>query len=241
MTVVPTWLYDEFKQVGTDFEDIAQVVVFDRNQKSSTIEAERTLVNRLGISAGNTAIDIGCGTGTFAIQAALAGAKVYAVDISQAMLTYAQQKAQAANAVDIEFHNAGFLTYEHQAAPVDFIVTKAALHHLPDFWKMIALLRISAMLCDRGILYLRDVVFSFNPSEYQSQIETWIDRVAKPVGEGFTRQDFETHIREEYTTFDWILEGMLQQAGFIIEHADYFSDTAAQYICRKVSTSQMLA
>jgi len=41
---------------------------------------------RLGIKAGHTVIDLGTGTGTFAIQAALLGAKVYAVDVSQAIL-----------------------------------------------------------------------------------------------------------------------------------------------------------
>lgn len=233
MTVLPAWLYDE-KQVGIDFEDTEQVAAFDRNQKSSTIEAERTLVNRLGISTGKTVIDIGCGTGTFAIQAALVGAYVYAVDVSQAMLAYAQQKAQKANAANIEFHHAGFLTYKHKAAPVDFIVTKAALHHLPDFWKMAAFLRMGTMLKNNGILYLRDVVFSFNPLEYQSRIEAWIERVAKQPGEGFTRQDFETHVREEHTTFGWIIEGMLQQAGFEIVEADYFSTENAEYVCRKV-------
>lgn len=233
MIPFPGWYYDELKQIGTDFENPAQVAAFDRNQKSSSIEAEQALIKRLGISQGHTVIDIGCGTGTFAISSALVGASVHAVDVSQVMLTYARQKAQSLNVVNIKFHHTGFLTYEHQADAVDFIVTKSALHHLPDFWKMVALLRIASMLKDDGIFYLRDVIYSFNPAEYQSHINTWIEKVAKPAGEGFTKQDFETHVREEYTTFGWIIEGMLKQAGFEIEVADYFSPTSAQYVCRK--------
>lgn len=76
------------------------------------------------------------------------------------------------------FHQTGFLTYEHLAEPIYFVVIKAALHHLPDFWKQVGLLRIEAMLKPGGILYLRDAVFSFAPSDYQSAINTWIDRVA---------------------------------------------------------------
>jgi putative AdoMet-dependent methyltransferase len=188
----------------------------------------------LGISAGQTVIDLGCGTGTFAIQAAIAGAYVYAIDVSHSMLTFAQQKAQLANVESsIEFHQGGFLTYEHTAAPVDVIITQSALHHLPDFWKMAAFLRMANMLKPNGILYLWDTVFSFHPTEYQTCIESWIQRVAKPLGEGWTTDDFATHVREEYTTFGWILERMLTDAGFTVETANYVTPEYAEYVCRK--------
>jgi cyclopropane fatty-acyl-phospholipid synthase-like methyltransferase len=96
----PNWLYNEFQQVGTDFENAAQVEAYDRNQISSSVEEEQELMTQLGISAGHAIIEFGCGTGTFAIQAALVGAYVYAVDVSQAMLQYAQQKAQKAGVLD---------------------------------------------------------------------------------------------------------------------------------------------
>jgi hypothetical protein len=98
---------------------------------------------------------------------------------------------------------------------------------------MVGLLRMASMLKVGGILYLRDVVFSFNPSDYGSRIDAWIERVTKPAGEGFTASDFETHVREEYSTFAWILEGMLARAGFEIEQADYLTPEYAQYVCRK--------
>jgi len=232
MQTLPTWHYNDLQQVGVDFEDPAQVAAFDRNQTSSTVAAERSLVAQLGIARGNVVIDLGAGTGTFAIQAALAGADVYAVDVSQAMLAYARQKANNANAGNIQFHHAGFLTYEHQANSADFVVTKAALHHLPDFWKQVALLRMAAMLKQGGILYLRDVIFSFPPKEYQSYIDSWIARVAKPPGEGFTVSDFEMHVREEHSTFSWIIEAMLNRAGFEFK-SNYLSPTIAEYICRR--------
>lgn len=104
MTPYPAWYYNDMQQVGTDFEDITQVEAYDRNQTSSSIEAKQQLVTRLGISAGHTVIDFGCGTGTFATQAAIAGAQVYAVDVSHTMLTYARQKTDAAGVLDkVEF------------------------------------------------------------------------------------------------------------------------------------------
>ncbi|MBD2464525.1 methyltransferase domain-containing protein [Oscillatoria sp. FACHB-1407] len=230
----PPWLYNEFQHVGTDFEDPTQVETYDRNQRSSTPETEQALITQLGIFGGHTVIDLGCGTGTFAIQAALAGAQVFAIDVSQNMLTYAQRKAESSGATNIQFHQAGFLTYEHTAVPVDFIVSKFALHHLPDFWKMVAFQRMVTMLKQNGTFYLRDVVFSFAPSDYQTHLNDWIQRMAKPVAEGWTMQDFETHIREEYTTFGWILEGMLTQAGLAIASAHYPTPTYAEYISTKL-------
>lgn len=209
MVAFPVWYYDELKQVGVDFEDTAQVEVYDNKQKSNTPEVNQALIKQLGISKGNEVIELGCGTGTFAIQAALSGAKVYAVDVSEAMLSYARNKAIAANAINIEFCHAGFLSYQHAAEPVDFIITKAAFHHLPDFWKTVGLLRMAAMLKSGGVLYLRDVIFSFDAVEYQQRIDDWIYRAAKPGGEGFSKADFEMHVREEYSTFAWIIEGIL--------------------------------
>lgn len=233
MTTFPAWYYDELKQVGLDFNDVAQVEAYDRNQTSSTAEVEQALVAQLKISPGHIIVDLGAGTGTFAIQAALAGAYVHAVDISETMLTYARDKAHRFGATNIEFHHAGFLTYEHKAEPADFVVTKSALHILPDFWKMIAFLRVASMLKTGGILFLRDAIFSFPPDEYQARINAWIERIAKPEGEGWTARDFEMHVREEHSTFAWIIEGMLTRAGFTILETDYFAPEYARYLCQK--------
>ncbi|WP_199314043.1 hypothetical protein [Leptolyngbya sp. FACHB-671] len=70
MTDHPAWYYNDIQQAGTDFEDMTQVATYDRNQTSSSVEEEQQLVTQLGISTGQTVIDFGCGTGTFAIQAA---------------------------------------------------------------------------------------------------------------------------------------------------------------------------
>ena len=227
------WYFDEFKMVGVDFEDTAQVEAYDRNQTSSAPEKEQALVTRLGIVPEYTVVDLGAGTGTFAIQAALAGAAVHAVDVSQAMLTYAQNKAQKAGANTVKFHRAGFLTYKHEGNLADVVVAKNALHILPDFWKMTAFLKIAALLKPQGVFYLRDAIFSFPPIEYETAINTWIEQVAQPEGQGWTTKDFEMHVREEHSTFAWIIEAMLVQVGFNIEEVNYQSPTYAEYLCVK--------
>ena len=227
----PAWYFDESRMAGVDFEDDNQVTAFDRKQQSSTPEKEQALVDRLKITAGHTVIDLGAGTGTFAIEAALSGATVHAVDISRAMLNYAQVKARQANVQPIKFHRAGFLTYEQADSLADFVISKSALHILPDFWKAIALQRIAAMLKPQGIFYLRDVIFSFAPAQYESEIRHWIDRATTATGWGAA--DYEMHLREEHSTFAWIIEGMLTRSGLEIVEASYLSPTVAEYLCIK--------
>ncbi|BCL39692.1 class I SAM-dependent methyltransferase (plasmid) [Nostoc sp. MS1] len=219
---------------GVDFEDPAQAESFDLKQPSSTPEKEQALVSRLGIKSGQIVIDLGAGTGTFAIQASLTGASIHAVDISQAMLTYARNKAHKAGATNIQFHRSGFLTYKHCDHLADLVVTKAALHILPDFWKMVAFLRIASMLKPSGRFFLRDVIFSFPPAEHEAALQAWIELAAKPEGQGWTKQDYEMHIREEHSTFAWIIEGMLKQAGFQIVEMNHVSPVLAEYLCEKL-------
>ena len=47
------------------------------------------------------------------------------------------------------------------------------------------------------------------------------------------RKELETHIRQEYSTFDWVMEGMLKNAGFKIDTANYMEGFFANYLCTK--------
>ncbi|QYO64511.1 hypothetical protein [Leptolyngbya sp. 7M] len=63
------------------------------------------------------------------------------------------------------------------------------------------------------------------------------DDLAKPMGEGWTVTDFETHVRDEYTTFGWIIERMLEEAGFVVETVERSSPVTTAYVCRKKCSS----
>ncbi len=133
---------------------------------------------------------------------------------------------------NIEFHRGGFLTYDHRAKPVDAISTVAALHHLPDFWKLIGLQRLASMLKPNGRLFLFDVVFSFDIDEYERGIKRFIRKATGHMGPS-GQSESETHVREEYSTCDWIMEGLLERAGFTVESADYRDEFLAAYLCTK--------
>lgn len=227
----PDWWFDEFRHFAVNFDDPDQVAAYDARQ-GTKLEEERALVQQLGIAGKQRVVELGTGTGAFALAAAEAGAQVIAVDISPAMLDYARNRASLSGLSEqITFIQAGFLSYEHYAQPADFVVTKYAFHHLPDFWKGIALSRIAAVLSPGGTFYLEDVVFSFNPAEAQVHLENWITHVAD--GQSFSRADFAGHIREEFSTWGWVLEGLLKQAGLNIVQRNYPSPTYAQYRCIK--------
>jgi putative AdoMet-dependent methyltransferase len=233
MTKFPRWYYNELEQVGVDFENQSEVEAYDRNQPSNSAQESLELLRSLDVQKNHVVIEFGTATGNFAIEAAKHCRFVHAVDVSKAMLEYAQTKAAKQNISNISFHHGGFLSYLHEGQKADFLVTKYAFHHLPDFWKQHALLRMAEMLEPGGKLYLEDVIFSFAPEAYETSINTWIDKVAKPEGEGFTREQFEMHVREEYSTYAWILEGMLERAGFEVLEKNYFSPTYADYLCIK--------
>jgi hypothetical protein len=106
-----------------------------------------------------------------------------------------------------------------------------AMHHLPDVWKQVALRRMADMLAPGGRLHLRDAVFQFQPSGHAEAFGNFVRGACEHFGPEMTARA-ERHIREEFSTMDWILEGMLRRAGFRIEMADHFHGPAS-YFCRK--------
>ena len=95
MTDIANWQYDEFEQVGKDYSLPAEAAQYDsRHADFRDVEKESNdTLDSLGIAKGHVLIDLGCGTGTFAIEAARRAATVYAVDVSEAMLEQAKEKA----------------------------------------------------------------------------------------------------------------------------------------------------
>lgn len=232
MRKMPSFQFDEFKHLGVDFDSPDEVAQFDRKQGTS-VERDNALLDRLGVGAQHVLVDLGCGTGHFACQAALRCAQVHAVDISPAMLDAGRKRSGDLGARNISFHHAGFLTYEHEGRLADFVTTKSALHHLPDFWKVATMHRMHRMLQPDGILYLWDAIFSFPSAQYADGCQRWIDAFGADAPGGFSKAEFATHIREEFSTYDWLMEPIMQKCGFEIVEKNVPRETTVEYICRK--------
>ena len=150
------------------------------------------------------------------------------VDPSPAMLEVARRRSD-----EVEWVEAGFLTYEHGGDPPQLVHSRNALHHLSDFWKGVALSRIHALLAPGDVLVLRDLVYDFEPADGDRRIEDWLADAAPTPAEGWTRAELETHVRNEHSTFAWLHESLLEHAGFEIIERDVRGRIYATYVCRR--------
>jgi ubiquinone/menaquinone biosynthesis C-methylase UbiE len=225
-------LFDELARAGHEHLDPAYVAAYDRKAEFDVDAADEVrLLRRLGIDESSTLVDLGAGTGTLALAAAKTCRRVVAVDVSPAMVAATGEKVAQAGASNVECVQAGFLSYEHRGAPADVVYSRNALHHLPDFWKAVAIQRIASMLRSGGIFRLRDIVFAFEAGEAERFVGNWLENAGK-----WTRAELEEHLRDEHSTFTWLLERMLDRAGFDIVEAEYDSRRVfAHYVCVKPS------
>ena len=78
-------------------------------------------------------------------------------------------------------------------------------------------------------------MFSFELAEAEERIAAWLDlAAAEQPQDGWTRAELERHVREEHSTFSWLLEPLLDRAGFEIADADYGTAAVyAAYVCVK--------
>jgi SAM-dependent methyltransferase len=201
-----TWELDELSHAGHEHQDATYVAGYDQKAQTDWSEDVAEL-QALGIGGSSTVVDLGAGTGTFAEAIAPHVQRVVAVDVSEPMVAKMRERG-------IEAVQAGFLTYEHKGDPPDAVMTRNALHHLPDFWKALALSRIAQLLRPGGVLLLRDLVFSFAPGEARSSIQRWLDSAPTDPTRGWTSAQLAEHVRTEHSTFTWLLEPMLERVGF---------------------------
>ena len=229
----PRWYLDELVHAGREHLDGVYAAGYDRKAGTDWTD-ELALLGSLGLDDAHTLVDLGTGTGTLAVAAAPLCRRVVAVDVSPAMLAVLRSNAERLSLRNIECVQSGLLTYEHQGEPADFVYSRNAFHHLPDFWKAVALARAAAVLKPGGVLRLRDFFFSFEPAEADRAIEAWLAGAVERPEDGWTRAELETHLREEYSTYSWLLEPMLERAGFEIRRAEYSASRVyAAYVCLK--------
>ncbi len=230
----PGWLLDERASAGRENLDVDHVARYDAKEAWDA-SAEVRLLESLGLDAGSTVLDLGAGTGQFTLAVAPRCARVIAADVSQPMLERLRSKVAEAGFDNVETVEAGFVSYEHKGAPVDVAYSRYALHHVPDFWKARALVRLARCMRPGGLLRLWDIVYSFAPEEADGRIEQWCASIPETGEEtDWVRADVEEHVRDEHSTFTWLLEPLLERSGFDIQATDYTDDGIfAKYLARR--------
>jgi len=226
------WYYTQRRQVGLD---TAVASIYDVSEDSDV--RARQALTMLGVKTGWRIADIGCGNGVLATEAALMGAEVDAIDISPAMIGLAEIYARDRKA-KIRTQPAGLLSFAYQPNSYDLIVSEFTLHHLPDFWKAVALSRIFNALKPGANFYLRDMVFVSMPDGVDRDVEGWADFSIK--NHDFERESVMTHMRDEYSTFGWVMERMLTETGFTLVAADYHAPLHGTYLLRKPKPDEQI-
>jgi putative AdoMet-dependent methyltransferase len=225
----PEWQWNEFQQVGTDYSDAAEVERYERRMSEfRNLPAEdAAILALLALPGGSHILEIGTGSGHFARAAAKAGHRVTALDVSAAMLQYAADRAKSEKLTGITFTRAGFLTLEAPPESFDAAVSMAVLHHLPDLWKAVGLQNIRRALKPGGLFFLGDVVFSWTGQNHAACFQSFID--ALPEG---MKPEAARHIATEYSTLAWIMQGLLERAGFKILNIIADHAPLIQYLCK---------
>lgn len=225
------WLPDELAHAGPEHLDPAFVSGFDRKQGHPDPGEDLALLREHGLSAESVVVDLGAGTGQFAVPAARHFGRVIAAEISPAMRDVLRERAAAEELATLECVPGGFLTYEHSGAPADAVHTRHALHQLPDFWKVMALHRMAAMLRPGGVLRIHDLIYDVAPQDTETFMENWLSAAGDEPSASYTREDLAEHVRTEHSTFRWLFEPMLTATGFEITDTSYRGSVYASYTC----------
>lgn len=235
MNTIPRWYYDEASHSGVNYSNQKVVNEYDdQHTKFRDYQHEAMkIIHATKITKDDIVIDLGCGSGELAINIAEHCKELIAIDISTKMIDLCKSKIIQNNINNVFPVCGGFLSYEHNSEPVDVVISNVVLHHLPDFWKLIALRKIYELLKPGGRFFLFDVVFSFSVEQHQEHISNWLEVMEEKAGKHMMEESL-IHVKEEFSTWDWILEKMLGKVGFKIIHkeAGEMPNTKA-YICLK--------
>lgn len=227
------WLFREKLHEGISYSDDTIAGEYDEHHEEFRDYAQeaKTVYDLIGLNSSSRVIDLGAGTGALTIELAKLTSSVHAVDISPEMLNQLSEKADRETLNRVTTENNGFLSFEKPEVPFDAAVSSFALHHLPDFWQQIALRRIAEVLKPGGRFFLFDVVYDFPMEEYEERLNSFVE-IMKDAGPVMMDETI-VHIRDENSTFSWILEKMILDAGFDIDQKISEEGLFVKYCCTR--------
>lgn len=228
------WYYNEYKQTGLDFENEEEVMQYDEKFKSTrNVDVELGLISKsLNLNSNSVVLEIGTGTGEMAIRLSKLCKKVFACDVSEPMLRYTSDKIKKHNINNIELFHSGFLDFTKKSHEYDAIITQLSLHHLPDLWKSLALKNVYDSLKEGGKFYLLDTIISSSTDKFKEAFESDLKVARDTVGERLA-QEIIINIRDEFPTYDWIIEGLLRNCQFTDIKKIALSSIMSVFICSK--------
>jgi len=139
-----------FRSLTALYDPVARWVTRETRFKPALLEAAK-------ITAGHQVLDVGCGTGTLAIEAAerTPGAKIVGLDADREILDRAVQKAGDSN-VQVQFDEALATDLPYENESFDRVLSTLFFHHLTTPEKRRTAVEIHRVLKARGELHVVD-------------------------------------------------------------------------------------
>lgn len=169
---------------------------YDETRSGGTVRAAECVVDRAleDIRGDETVVDIGAGTGAVTLGLAPHVDHIYALDISDGMLSEACEKATERGIETVDF---GYGTFREPDAKldvpvgdVDLVVSNFAMHHLSDEEKADAVESIRSLLAGDGRFVLGDVIIF---EEEDVSVEHYDPDVDDPSTVEYLVDIFESH------------------------------------------------
>src|SRR5437762_2028881 len=91
--------------------------------------------------------------------------------------------------------------------------------------------RLADIGCGNGVLACEAALLGA-----ERDVDQWADFTIK--NHDFQREGVVTHMRDEYSTFGWVIERMLTDVGFTLESVDYHAPLHGTYLLRKPKPDQ---
>jgi ubiquinone/menaquinone biosynthesis C-methylase UbiE len=120
-------------------------------------EFRQRLLAQAQVRPGHRVLDLGCGTGTFAVlvKQAVPGAQVVGLDGDANVLSIAREKARVAG-VEIELHQGLAFDPPFEDGSLDRITSTLVFHHLTTAQKLQTLERARELLRSGGEIHITD-------------------------------------------------------------------------------------
>ena len=134
---------------------------------------EEICLEELDLKKNDVFLDMGTGTGDFAIPAAALCEKVIGIDISTQSLKIARENAQKSKSENILFVTGSFEDPCEQLKLSKFKINKIlalySLHHLPDRMKKPAIEKMCEIIAKPGIIVIGDLIFFEKPEKHRDK------------------------------------------------------------------------
>ncbi len=165
--------YDR-KRVSERFDELLENASTLKRGGVVTAVGERAF-EMLELGRDDVLLDVGTGTGEWAIRASSMCRQVIGIDISQKSLEIAKQKARVLGVSNVLFFHGSF---ENPCEEVDLhamgitrVLALYSLHHLPDEMKVRGLKNLVSILHRPGRIVIGDIMFFEAPEEHRDRFD----------------------------------------------------------------------